>query len=234
MGNKPIGQRINPSLHELYLGRSKAFLIEASDGSLILVDTGMPKKEKEIISYINSIGKSVSDIKYILLTHAHIDHFGSAASIKKLSNANLAINENGVHYINGDGGLLLPVHKNLKSPKAKLQSSLIKIMSKFLRVQYVKPNMLLKEGVFPPEMKINAKILETPGHTKDSISVYLVDSNTVIVGDLLFGAPDKLRLPPFFDDYVSLLSSIKKIKDINPDLVCVSHGKNHNISDLGI
>ncbi|MCL4400645.1 MBL fold metallo-hydrolase, partial [Candidatus Parvarchaeota archaeon] len=87
MENRPLGQKINQSLHEIYLGSVKVFLLEAMDGSLILVDTGMPNSQQKIVSYINSIGKSVSDVKYILLTHAHIDHMGSAADIKKLSNA---------------------------------------------------------------------------------------------------------------------------------------------------
>ncbi|MCL5009630.1 MAG: MBL fold metallo-hydrolase [Candidatus Parvarchaeota archaeon] len=236
MENNKLGQKLNDSLHEIYLGKVKAFLLEATDGSLILIDTGMPKSSGKIISYVNNIGKSVNDIKYILLTHAHIDHFGSAADIKKLSGAMLGINEKGVRYIDGTDGLLLPVAKNTKSFGAKAMVALLKVLdsAKLIKPKFVKPDMILKEGVFPESMHMNAKILETPGHTADSISIYLPDTKTVIVGDLLKGTPSSLIAHPFFDDYISMLGSIKKVRELAPDLICVSHGKNHNVSDLKV
>jgi glyoxylase-like metal-dependent hydrolase (beta-lactamase superfamily II) len=234
MEEKTFGQRINSSLHEIYLGRVKAFLLEASDGSLILIDTGLPNSQRNIISYVNSIGKSIRDIKYILITHAHIDHFGSAADIKKMSNAMLGINEKGIRFIDGSGGVQMPNTKSLKSTKNKVMFLFMRWMMKMgaMKPKYVKPDMILKEGVFPEQMHINAKILETPGHTPDSISVYLPDSKTIIVGDLLWGNPDKLVIHPLNDDYLASLNSVKKIRELNPDLICVSHGKNHNVSDL--
>lgn len=234
MENKNLGQRINSSLHEINLGMVNVFLLEASDGSLILVDTGMPKSEQKIIKYVNSLGKSVSDIKYILLTHSHIDHMGSAADLKKLSNAMLGVNENGIKFVDGTGGLQMPSTSSSKDLKMKFMMGFAKVFMRFMKPKFVKPDMVLKEGVFPEQMHINAKILETPGHTPDSISIYLPDSKTVIVGDMLFGTADKLVAPHFYDDYIALLSSIKKIRDLNPDLICVSHGKNHNVSDLTV
>ena len=230
MAKKILGVKINDQLHEINLGYVKAFLIESKDG-LILVDTGLPNSEKKIIAYINSIGKSVSDIKYILLTHSHMDHFGSAYALQKMSNAHLGISEQGIPYVDGTKGLLMPV-SNSKSFKNKFFVHLLPIMAKFMKPKYVKPDIKLKEGVFPKEMGINAKIIETPGHTKDSISIYLVDSKTAIVGDLLQGTDKRLETPPFFEDYISLINSVNKIKELKPDLICVSHGKDHNVDDI--
>ncbi len=234
MKNKTMGQKLNNNLHEIYLGHVKAFLLEASDGSLVLIDTGLPKSSSKIISYINSIGKSISDVKYILLTHAHIDHFGSAYDIKRISGALLGINEKGVEYVDGTKGLLVPVARNSKNFKDKALAGVLKLISavKIIKPKFVKPDMVLKEGVFPESMHVNAKIIETPGHTQDSVSVYLPDTKTIIVGDLFKGASDALVAPPFFDDYIALLNSTNKIRELNPDLICVSHGKNHNVSDL--
>lgn len=164
MNAKPIGVKINDTLHEVNLGIVKVFIIESKNG-LILIDTGMPNSEKKIIAYINSIGKSVSDIKYILITHAHMDHFGSAYALQKMSNAHVGISEKGIPYISGTMGLLLPVAGS-KSLKSKLFVSFVSLMGKLRKPKFLKPDMKLKEGVFPPEMGINAKILETPGHTK--------------------------------------------------------------------
>ncbi len=230
MAEKTLGVKINDVLHEINLGYVKVFLIEGKNG-LILIDTGMPNSEKKIIAYINSIGKSVSDIKYILLTHSHVDHFGSAYALQKMSNAHIGISESGLPYVDGSRGFLMPVSGS-KSLKNRFFVKIIPIMLKFMKPRFVKPDMKLKEGVFPKEMGINAKIIETPGHTRDSISIYLVDSKTAIVGDLLQGTDKRLESPPFFEDYISIINSINKIKELKPDLICVSHGKDHSADDI--
>lgn len=230
MATKVLGVKVNNTLHEINLGRVKVFLLVSKKG-LILIDTGLPNSEKKIISYINSIGKSVSDIKYILLTHSHIDHFGSAYALQKMSNAHIGISDSGIQYVDGTKGVLLPVAGS-KSFRSRLSVGMISMMLKFSKPKFIKPDMKLKEGVFPAEMGVNARIIETPGHTKDSISIYLPDSKTAIVGDLLVGTEKTLEAPQFFEDYISLINSVKKIRELNPDLICVSHGKDHNVEDI--
>src|SRR5581483_5985904 len=56
----------------LRLGR--VYVIEAPDG-LTLVDTGAPDSFLQIEKDLKSTGHQVSEIKRILITHAHWDHF---------------------------------------------------------------------------------------------------------------------------------------------------------------
>ena len=53
------------------------YIIEAGD--CYMIDSGVYGCEKQIASYMESIGRKLSDIKKIFLTHAHPDHIGSAA-----------------------------------------------------------------------------------------------------------------------------------------------------------
>ena len=53
------------------------YIIEAKD--CYMIDSGVYGCEKQIASYMESIGRKLSDIKKIFLTHAHPDHIGSAA-----------------------------------------------------------------------------------------------------------------------------------------------------------
>jgi glyoxylase-like metal-dependent hydrolase (beta-lactamase superfamily II) len=61
---------------------ANSYLIVDPDG-LTIIDAGLPRSEKKILSYIASLGKSARDVKRIIITHADIDHFGGLASLQK-------------------------------------------------------------------------------------------------------------------------------------------------------
>lgn len=68
------------------------YVIQTSQG-LILMDTAMPESTGLIKASIAKLGLNVSDIKLILNTHAHLDHTGGFAEIKKETGAQLVAGE---------------------------------------------------------------------------------------------------------------------------------------------
>lgn len=58
---------------------------------LTLFDTGMPGSSKQIERYVNSIGRDLSEIKQVILTHLDNDHIGSAPEIRKETNAKIVM-----------------------------------------------------------------------------------------------------------------------------------------------
>jgi glyoxylase-like metal-dependent hydrolase (beta-lactamase superfamily II) len=72
-------------LWQINLGAVNAFLL--GDGELTLIDTGMPNSEKKIVEAIESIGRKVTNLKHIVVTHCHPDHAGSVAALKRMSGA---------------------------------------------------------------------------------------------------------------------------------------------------
>ena len=45
---------------------------------VMLIDAGFPGNRADVIASLGQLGFGVQDVRAILLTHAHIDHFGSA------------------------------------------------------------------------------------------------------------------------------------------------------------
>ena len=88
-----------------------------------LIDTGMPGNSKKIIHYIKGLGKNASDIKYIILTHADIDHIGSAADIKKLTGAQLVIHTNDAPILTGKSRM-----KTIKGPIGLILKVMLRLM----------------------------------------------------------------------------------------------------------
>jgi len=68
------------------------YLIDTGDG-LILIDTAMHETAYLMIENIRKLGYELTNIKKILLTHAHIDHIGAARTMKELTGARIYLGE---------------------------------------------------------------------------------------------------------------------------------------------
>jgi metallo-beta-lactamase class B len=73
-----------------YVGTAglSSFLV-TSPGGHVLIDTGLPEANPLIKENIAKLGFKVSDIKYLLNTHAHMDHAGGLAEFKKETGAQM-------------------------------------------------------------------------------------------------------------------------------------------------
>jgi metallo-beta-lactamase class B len=67
-----------------------AYLITTPAGH-ILLDGGMPSSAKDLEASIRKLGFKPEDIRLLLITHAHIDHAGTTAYFKRLSDASIAV-----------------------------------------------------------------------------------------------------------------------------------------------
>ena len=73
-----------------YVGAAgvSAFLIRTTDG-LILLDGALPETAPRIARNIATLGFNIRDVKVLLNSHAHYDHGGGLAELKRLSGASL-------------------------------------------------------------------------------------------------------------------------------------------------
>lgn len=71
-----------------YVGDKKAcpHLIDTGDG-LILIDTGYGHEAEFLMENIRTLGFRVEDVKIIIHSHGHYDHFGATERIRNLSGA---------------------------------------------------------------------------------------------------------------------------------------------------
>jgi len=67
-------------------GRVRSFLVVEEDG-LTVIDTLGDEHPFTILAAIRSIGRSISDLRRIWLTHAHFSHLAGLAALKELSGA---------------------------------------------------------------------------------------------------------------------------------------------------
>lgn len=85
--NKPVEPfRIVGNINYVGAAGVSAFLITTPAGA-ILVDGGLPETAPQIAANIAALGWRITDVKVLLNSHAHFDHSGGLAELKRLSGA---------------------------------------------------------------------------------------------------------------------------------------------------
>lgn len=81
------------------------YLVDTGDG-LVLIDTGMHETAYLMLENIRMLGYKPTDIKKILLTHAHCDHIGAARTMKELTGAKLYLGKEDLLFLHSRRDLI--------------------------------------------------------------------------------------------------------------------------------
>ncbi|MBV8446112.1 MAG: MBL fold metallo-hydrolase [Candidatus Dormibacteraeota bacterium] len=73
----PALTAVTDSVHFVYTDLVNWTLVTDGDG-VLLIDAGFPGSRDDVVGSLQQLGFGIGDVRAILLTHAHIDHFGSA------------------------------------------------------------------------------------------------------------------------------------------------------------
>jgi hydroxyacylglutathione hydrolase len=151
-------------------------------------------------------------VKFIVITHAHIDHIAGAQGLKRLTGAPIFYNQND-----------LPLVK------------MMDVQASWLRVptpEVAPPDASLTDGQTVAISGLSGTVLHTPGHTQGSVCLYLPDHSLLLAGDTLFaGSVGRTDLPG--GDTEQLIRSIHDRLLPLPDDVTVvpGHGPNTTIGE---
>jgi glyoxylase-like metal-dependent hydrolase (beta-lactamase superfamily II) len=203
-------------VHQVDGVNSNTYLIVEDDGSLTLIDTGMSSGGKRVLDYVKTtLAKQPSDIKVIVITHAHVDHIRGARAIKNATGAKVAIHEEDAGYLAGTS--------KLPWPKGAA-GYLFRIFSIFFRSPKVDPEIRLNDNEAIPNSKL--RVVYTPGHTPGSITLYDEGRKVVFVGDAIITRGGKLDGPPkqFTIDSAKAQASIEKISTLDFETLLSGHG----------
>jgi glyoxylase-like metal-dependent hydrolase (beta-lactamase superfamily II) len=209
----------------LPLGMVHCHLVIGESGC-VLVDTGIPGSEKKIEGVLRQHGLAFSDIKLIVITHAHTDHAGSAARLRELTGAPILAHVGDLDYYER--------RKEMTYCVAHWWGPL------FLRsgvpgepYKAFTPDILLHDSasVDLASYGIDGVARHTPGHTAGSISVEL-RSGDALVGDLvasgiLIGGVMRLGRalrPPFEDDPQAVSAELIGMVDAGMQRFHMGHG----------
>ena len=152
----------------------------------IMIDTGYEHSLKDVKTKLNRKGIKLSDIKYVFLTHAHDDHagflnelLGKNTDLKVIMSdkSMLTLKKGQNSFEGGCSTVLAWVFCKLMGLVGKAEHRFPAIDDKY-NSRFVEITETNKEEL---EKVLQGKILFTPGHTADSISLRV--DNVIFCGD---------------------------------------------------
>lgn len=215
--------------HKLRLENSNTYLIKGKAG-YVMVDAGNNKNEAKFARFLKRREILPSDIRLIIITHAHYDHTRTLRAIKELCNCPVAIHENESDLLRR-GTVAVPPGTYLTG---KITSALAARLRRFVTLTPVDPEITISNDISLAEFGIDGWMVTTPGHTSGSISV-LLSSGEAFVGDLAVNySPFAIGniFPPFASDVRQLLKSWEKLLDAGASMFLPAHGRPFTVQVL--
>lgn len=210
----PVVERAGLKVHYVATVASNAYLLETPAG-LVLVDTGLPGAADAIEARMAALGYGTLCLIYV--THAHLDHYGAAAELRRRTGAPVAIHAGDAAAMQ-NGATKLGQVRDWEWTEVPLP-----VVEQFLEVEPVEPDRLLRDGERIGACGLDATVIHTPGHTPGS-SVLVVDGGYAFVGDLLSTTGDPHVQRFYAHDWDQLAASYAKVRDLRPSMVFPGHG----------
>jgi glyoxylase-like metal-dependent hydrolase (beta-lactamase superfamily II) len=199
----------------LLLGR--VYLIEDADG-LTIIDTSLAQTASRIITQLEAMGRKLSDVKRILITHAHIDHIGGLPTVQQRTGAQVIANTIDREAIEGQAFLPMP-------PRGKLSWLAAMMRAPDTKVSGTPVDRVIGDGDVLPDVMGGLQAIALPGHTLGQLGFWQPTQRLLFCGDTLMRMWG-LSLP-FAGATVDMdkaRQSVQRVADMEPSIVCFGHG----------
>jgi glyoxylase-like metal-dependent hydrolase (beta-lactamase superfamily II) len=191
-----------------------------SEEGLTLIDSGTPGEAGKIVKQIEEGGYALSDIRAIVITHAHSDHTGCVAELARRSGAQVLVHRDEVPYLEQTASL--PYKGFVQRLVFGLSE---RVMSRFEPCRVDRP---LQDGDVIEALG-GLQVIHVPGHTPGSIALYQPERQILFCGDIFFHNNPKKRLQasPWIVsvDVAQVWESARKLAALSVKSLCVSHGE---------
>jgi cyclase len=201
MQEERVARDIHILISELY-AQVTAGLVVTEEGCILIDTLPFPEETQQIVR----ISKSVcpQGVRLLVYTHYHADHIYGGY---KFPDATIV-----AHAMTRD----LIIEKGFDS-LAEAQSQ----TPELAEVELILPSIVFDSGEMTLHLgQKTLQLFHSPGHTPDSIAVYVVEDK------VLFAADTMLPVPTIFDgDPDTLMKSLERLQDLAIDSIVQGHGE---------
>ncbi|WP_441964780.1 MBL fold metallo-hydrolase [Mycolicibacterium houstonense] len=200
-----------------------------TDGNrVLLIDAGFPGQRDDVIGSVRQLGFTVDDIAGVLLTHAHIDHFGTAIWLAKTHGTPVFCHSSELGHTKREyleQAAPADVVRNIWQPRWLKWAATITAKGGMNHDGIPTARALTDADDLP-----GAPVpVPTPGHTGGHCSYVvdgiLVSGDALVTGHPLLKRPGPQLLPALFNhDEAACLTSLTALAAVEADVMLPGHG----------
>ena len=221
------------------VGKVNSYFVEGPVPTLIDVPPHGDPYLRELRDGIVDLGYSLRHVKRIVVTHPHIDHFGSAAAIAAESGAEVWVSREGARWLEQYEEELADEEAFSREflmtagvPGAWVEDAL----PRFFRVartlaQRVSVSRYMAEGDKLPLGSGSFRVVTVPGHTPWCMLIYDEEDRIAFSGDFLLKGISSNALcqrpyavPEGYKSLKAYTASLERVRDMHLKLVLPGHG----------
>lgn len=196
-----------------------AFILDDGQG-LTVVDTLYTADARLILDELARIGRAPTDVKQLVMTHAHRSHLGGLARLKELSGAPIYAHEWEADIISADR-VAQPVSSRPWDPVRTwpLQIALNLNLSKH-------PPARVDHFIHEGDRVGPLTVVFAPGHSPGHLSFYWPERKLLIAGDAVCTWPRfMLGWRGFLLNVKQHRASVRRLAEFDTEILCVGHGE---------
>ncbi len=225
--------QVAAGVHQLRIKRfvNVYFVETGTPGEWVLIDTGLPGSEKEIIAAADKLFYPGTHPEAIILTHGHLDHLGAAKELAAHWHVPVIAHPLELPYLTA---------KALYPPSDPTVGGSLAFMSRFFPKQL--PDLTDVAEALPldseqPPYLVQWRWLHVPGHAPGQLAFFREADRTLLGGDafattnheslpaVLLGIPEiSVAGAPFNYDWEKCRQSVRTLADLNPAAIGCGHG----------
>jgi glyoxylase-like metal-dependent hydrolase (beta-lactamase superfamily II) len=178
-------QNVAEGIHRIEHACTNCYLVE-DGGGLLLVDAGLPGTRRVFLSALGVLGRSVDDVRAVVLTHGHFDHLGFAEQLRVQRGVpvyghpdDAYIASHPYRYQRERTPLLYPVRYPKAVPVLARMTAAGAL--KVRGVKFLEPLTSESAAALPG----HPVLIPSPGHTRGHCALYFPERGALISGDAL-------------------------------------------------
>lgn len=217
--------KIAPNLYRLGNDIVASYLVDAPEG-ITLIDAGLPGHWNDLQRELSSLGRPLTDIKGIVLTHGDTDHIGFAERLRQETGVPVFVHAADAVRAQSGEKLNAPIGPWRVGPVAGFFAYALR--KNGLRTKYVKEVVEVADGEVL-DLPGSPVIIAMPGHSSGSVAVHVPMADAVFVGDALttrhvLTGRSGAQPAPFTDAPAEALASLDRLATVDASWVLPGHG----------